>query len=95
MQYQGSVKTKDRKGNEEIRLLVVKGQYVRYQYLDSNINKIVQKGKTSIILKSEDKQEHLCIIPLKDNKYLLVKPKEDEKQRKVWNPKAKKEEEMF
>lgn len=96
MDYPESVLTKDRKGNIEVRVLVDKGQYVRYQYMDPKTGKIVEKSKTSIILKNkEGKEEHLYIIPLQPNKALLIKPSSGEKSRKVWNKEKKKEEELF
>ena len=43
MKYPDSVITKDRKGNKEVRLLVDKGRFVRYQYMDPKTGKIVEK----------------------------------------------------
>ena len=96
MNYPESVLTKDRKGNLEVRVFVDKGQYVRYQYMDPKTGKIVEKSKTSIILKNkEGEEEHLYIIPLQQNKSLIIKPTSGEKTRKVWNKEKKKEEGLF
>lgn len=89
MEYPESVITKDKKGNKEVRLLVDKGQFVRYQYMDTKTGKIVEKGKSSIILKTAEKEEHLYIIPINTRKALVVYPKSEVKQRKVWNKDTK------
>ena len=95
MKYPESVKTKDRKGNEEVRVLVDKGKFVRYQYMNPKTGKIVENNKTSIIIKNKQgKEEHFYMIPIKGNKFLTI-PLKEEKSRKVWNKKTKKEEQLF
>jgi hypothetical protein len=89
MEYPESVITKDKKGNKEVRLLVDKGQFVRYQYMDPKTGKIVEKGKSSIILKTAEKEEHFYIIPIKKGRALVIFPKSEVKQRKVWNKTTK------
>lgn len=90
IKYPSSVITKDRKGNKEVRLLVDKGKFARYQYMDP------LTGKMSIILKNfEGMEEHLYIIPLQPNKSLVIKPKGEKKGRRVWNGESNEEEELF
>jgi hypothetical protein len=89
MEYPESVITKSKKGEKEVRLLVDKGQFIRYQYMDPKTGKIVEKGKFSIILKTAEKEEHLYLIPLNKGKALVIYPKSEAKQRKVWNKQTK------
>lgn len=95
-EYPSSVITKDRKGNKEVRLLLDKGKFVRYQYMDPDSGSIVEKGKVSIILQTgEGNEEHLYIIPLQPNKSLVIRQKGEEKSRMVWNKETGKEEALF
>jgi len=95
-EFPSSVMTEDRKGNKEVRILLDKGKFVRYQYMDPATGKIVEKEKMSIILKNnEGKEEHLYIIPLQPNKSLVIKPKGEKKDRRVWNSETGKDEELF
>ncbi|MBW2980441.1 hypothetical protein KY360_03430 [Candidatus Woesearchaeota archaeon] len=96
MKYPNSVITYDRKGDKEIRLLVDKGKFCRYQYTDPKTGKLLEKGKTSIILKnSKGILEHFFLIPIKGGRFLTLKLKDAEKVRKVWNKSKKKEENLF
>ncbi len=82
--YPDEVIAVNKQGKREVRVLVEKGKYVRYTYLNPGTNKIVREGKESIILKNDKgKLEHLFIIPIKD-KFLLIR-KHDDKTRKVWD----------
>lgn len=92
MEYPESVITKDRKGNKEVRLLIDKGTFVRYKYMDPKTGKIVEKGKYSIILQAPKGEEHLYIIPIKGDRALVVYPKSEAEERKVWNKDKKKAE---
>lgn len=83
-EYPDEVITVNKQGKKEVRVLVDKGQYVKYTYIDTETNQIVRVGKESIILKNEKgKIEHLFIIPMK-GKSLLIR-KNDDKKRKVWD----------
>ena len=95
MDYPESVITVDKKGNKEVRVLVDKGQFVRYQYMDPKTGKIVENGKSSIILQTPKGEEHLYIIPMKGNKALVVFPKSEAKERKIWNKNTKKAEDIW
>ncbi|MBW2992632.1 hypothetical protein KY345_05435 [Candidatus Woesearchaeota archaeon] len=95
MKYPDSVITEDKKGNKEIRLLVDKGGYVRYRYMDPKTNKLVEKGKYSIILKTPKGEEQLYLIPIKGNRALVVYPKTKAKERKVWDKSKNKPENLF
>ena len=94
--YPNEVITHDRKGNREVRLLVDRGEFVRYRYMDPKTGKIVEKGKFSVILKSSrGKEEHLYIIPIKEKKALVVWPSQEKKKRMVWSKKKSKPESIF
>ena len=84
MDYPDSVIAVNKKGKKEVRVLIDKGEYVRYGYIDLKTGK--QESKTSIILNNK---EHFFIIPLKDGKSLLVK-KEYKSSIKVWDKDKKK-----
>ncbi len=86
MEYPQSVLTKDRKGNPEVRNLLSKGTFVKYNYTDPKTGKPMEGGKFSIILKDKTgKEEHYFIIPLK-GRFLAI-PQKEEKNRKVWDGK--------
>jgi len=78
-------------GKQEVRVLVERGSYVRYSYVDPKTGKPVAEGKESIWLKSkEGRTEHLFFIPLKEKgKRLVIKKEESPKGRKVWDKKRK------
>lgn len=85
MQYPEEVLTKDKKGNLEVRTLVGKGKFVKYDYRDPKTGKILENGKFSIILKTKDGEEHYYMIPIK-GKFLAI-PIKEENKRKVWDGK--------
>ncbi|MEE9167749.1 MAG: hypothetical protein V3U24_09880 [Candidatus Neomarinimicrobiota bacterium] len=95
-EYPSSVITQDSKGNKEVRLLLDRGKFVRYRYLDSVTGKIAENEKMSILLKNtEGEEKHLYIIPLQPGRSLVIWPKGGEKSRSVWNSETGKEEALF
>ncbi|MCD6476712.1 MAG: hypothetical protein J7K26_00910 [Candidatus Aenigmarchaeota archaeon] len=87
MKYPEEVLTKSRKGKIEVRSLIDKGKFIRYNYKDPETGKILEKGKLSLIIKNtKGKTEHYYMIPIKGNRYLAI-PIKDKKKRKVWNSK--------
>lgn len=98
MGYPESILTKNKKGNLEVRNLVSRGQFVMYDYRDLKTFKQVENRKRKLYLKDESgKIEEYYIIPLQTkNKSLLIVPeKVEKKERKVWNDKSKKEEDIW
>ena len=75
MQYPEGTITTNKQGKKEVRVLQEKGQYVSYNYLDPETGK--KTTKYSLILKSDDKKEHLMIIPMKTGKSLVVEQKKE------------------
>jgi hypothetical protein len=84
MQYPPEVLTKDRKGRPEVRSLMDRGLYVRYEYLVPGTNKRSQ-NKVKLILKGK-KQEEFYIIPIAGGRFLLL-PTLAKYGRKIWNGK--------
>jgi len=97
LKYPEEVLTKDKKGNLEVRNLISRGKFVLYDYRDVKTFKHVESGKKKLYLKDESGEiKEYYIIPMKDGRSLLIEPKEkEEKERKVWNDKTKKAEELW
>jgi hypothetical protein len=98
MEFPEEVLTKNRKGQVEVRNLIARGTFVLYDYRDPASFKTVESGKKKLYLKNEDGSvQEFYIIPTKtEGRELLLKPKKEEKMdRKVWNNKNKKAEELF
>lgn len=96
MKFSDKVLTKAKSGKVELRAVDSKGKYVICKYLDPS-NLSLSDKKRKLCLKSDDgKVEEYFIVPLKDqNRALLIKAKKQEKEVKVWNEKAKKEESLW
>lgn len=95
MPYPETVITKDRKGNREVRWLVDRGRFVRYQYRDPASGKLLEKGKFSLLLKNKQgREEHFYLIPIQ-NRFLAIPLKEAGKKRKVWDDGNKKAAGLF
>ena len=97
MEYPESVLTKNKKGDIEVRNLISRGKFVMYDYRDPKTFQQVENKKVKLYLKDEEgKIEEYYLIPLKGERFLMIKPKEvEEKERKVWNQKIKKAEELW
>jgi len=98
LKYPETVLTKDKRGYIEVRNLVSRGVFVIYDYRDLKTFKQVESSKKKIYLKDENDQvSEYYIIPLKvGNRSLLIKPdKPEEKVRKVWDDRTKKEEDLW
>ena len=84
MEYPESVLTKNQKGEAEVRNLLERGEFFRYNYTDPKTGKVMESGKTSIILKSGKGEQHLFLIPLKGSRMLAIEDRE-KKPRSVWD----------
>jgi len=93
--YPESVLTKDRKENTEVRNLVSKGKFVMYDYRNPKCFMQVESKKLKLYLKDEKEKRAFYLIPLKGNRFLMIETKEDTEERKIWNEKKKKEENLF
>jgi hypothetical protein len=89
------VLTKTKKGKIEVRNLIARGKFVWYDYRDPKTFEKTEKGKSRIFLKDEEGNVlSYFLIPLKENRFLLIEA-EKEKDKKVWNDKRKKAEDLW
>ena len=86
MEYPEPVLTRNRKGEPEVRNLLERGEFFRYNYTDPRTGKVMESGKTSIILKSDKGERHLFLIPVKGGRMLAIEDRE-KKARSVWDGK--------
>ena len=95
MDFSDQVLTKGKAGKLEVRALHSRGSFVMCKYLNPETLKLADK-KTKLTLKCDDgKLEEYFIIPLRDPKRsLLINAEAEEKDRKVWNERTQKEEDL-
>jgi hypothetical protein len=93
--YPESVLTKSKSGKIEVRALDSKGKYVLYHYLDSNSGKSSSKKQKLILKSREGKILQWFLIPLQQGKNLMIPAELKEPEKKIWNEKKKKEENLF
>lgn len=80
MEYPESVLTKKKK---EVRSLVDKGEFVRYEYLDPKTGEKIGK-KIKLILKGKEREEYF-MIPIENKRFLLLPAMA--KPKIIWNGK--------
>ena len=79
------VLTKTRKGEIEVRSLIDRGRYVRYNYLNPDTGEPMEGGKVKLVLVSDGgATEEYFIIPTKSKRDLLI-PAPEKGARKVWD----------
>jgi hypothetical protein len=95
MGFSDEVLTRGKSGKLELRTLHSRGSFVMCKYLNPETLEPADK-KTKLTLKRQDGTvEEYFIVPLKGpRRSLLVKAGGEEKDRKVWNEQAQKEEEL-
>ena len=84
MEYPGSVITKNRKGDTEVRNLIDRGEFVRYNYLNPDTGTVMESGKISLVLKSARGEQHLFLVPLRDGRFIAIADN-DKKVRHAWD----------
>lgn len=83
--YPEEVLTRTKKGELEVRSLLDRGRYVRYNYLDPDTGEAMEGGKVKLVLLSESgKTEEYFVIPTKSRRDLLI-PAAEKGDRKVWD----------
>ncbi len=89
MEYPEEVVAISKKGKREVRSLIDKGKFVRYEYLDPETGK-KSENKIKLVLINDGKiKEEYFVIPLKQkNKFLLIKA-ENKPNRKLWDNEKK------
>ena len=95
MDFSDQVLTKGKFGKLEVRALHSRGTFVMCKYLNPETLKLADK-KTKLTLKRDDGSViEYFIIPLRDPKRsLLIKAEGEEKDRKIWNERTQKEEDL-
>ena len=94
--YPEEVLTTDRRGNIEVRNLISEGRFIMYDYRDPKTFRQLENNKLKLYLKDEEGKKGFYLIPLKGGRYLMIEAKQDKHpERKVWNEKKKKAEELF
>lgn len=93
--YPESVLTKSKSGKTEVRALDSKGKYVLYHYLDSETGKLSSKKQKLILKSKEGNFLQWFLIPLQQEKQLMIPTDSKESEKKIWNEKKKKEENLF
>ena len=83
--FPNEVLTRTKKGEVEVRSLIDRGQYVRYNYLDPETGESMEGGKVKLVLLSDAGQtEEYFIIPMKSKRDLLI-PAIEKGARKIWD----------
>jgi len=79
------VLTRTKKGELEVRSLIDRGRYVRYNYLHPDTGEPMEGGKTKLVLIPDiGKIEEYFVIPTKTKRDLLI-PAAEKGERKVWD----------
>ena len=79
------VLTRTKRGEVEVRSLIDRGRYVRYNYLHPETGQQMEGGKVKLVLLSESgKTEEFFIIPTKSSRDLLI-PTTEKGARKIWD----------
>lgn len=79
------VLTRTKKGELEVRSLIDRGRYVRYNYLHPDTGEPMEGGKVKLVLISASgRTEEYFIIPTKSKRDLLI-PAPEKGARKVWD----------
>jgi hypothetical protein len=76
-------KIKNKKGKTEVRSIIDRGMFVRYEYLDPSTGEKTE-NKIKIVLKTEKGTDEYFIIPMKDKRNLML-PVESKGPRKLWD----------
>ena len=83
--YPEEVLTRTKKGDIEVRSLIDRGRYVRYNYLHPETGEPLEGRKVKLVLFSESgKAEEFFVIPTNSKRGLLV-PAAEKGARKIWD----------
>ena len=86
--YPEEVLTRTKKGELEVRSLIDRGRFVRYNYLHPETGEALEGGKVKLVLISEaGRTEEYFIIPTTSKRDLLI-PAAEKGARKVWDGRA-------
>ncbi len=83
--FPDDVLTRTKKGEIEVRSLIDRGRYIRYNYLHPETGEPMEAGKVKLVLISErGETEEYFIIPTRSKRDLLI-PAAEKGARKVWD----------
>ena len=83
--FPSEVLTRTKKGEVEVRSLIDRGRYVRYNYLDPGTGESMEGGKVKLVLLSDaGRTEEYFIVPTKSKRDLLI-PATVKGPRKIWD----------
>ncbi len=88
MNYPEEVLTISKKGKTEVRNLLERGRYVKYNYLNPETGKPTENKEKIVLIKDSGEIEEYFIIPTKTKgRFLLIRTQTKE-NRKIWNGKS-------
>ena len=83
--FPSEVLTRTKKGEVEVRSLIDRGRYVRYNYLDPETGESMEGGKVKLVLLPDaGRTEEYFIISMKSKRDLLI-PASEKGARKLWD----------
>ena len=83
--FPDDVLTRTKKGELEVRSLIDRGRYVRYNYLHPESGEPMEGGKVKLVLIPESGEpQEFFIIPTRSGRDLLI-PTAEKGARKVWD----------
>ena len=84
-EFPPEVLTRTKKGEMEVRSLIDRGRYARYNYLNPETGAPMKGGKVKFVLMSDrGAPEEYLIIPMKSRRDPLI-PAPEKGARKVWD----------
>jgi len=93
--FPDEVLTVSKSGKIEARALVSRGKYVLYKYLDPQTGEESSKKQKLVLQAKDGKIKQWFVIPMTRQKSLLIEAKSKESEKKIWNEKIKKEEDLW
>jgi hypothetical protein len=87
MEYPPEVLTISKRGRREVRHLLDRGRFVRYDYLDPSTGERTE-NKVKLVLVGEGGVEEYFIVPTKERRRSLLLAAEEKGERKLWDGRA-------
>lgn len=84
MQYPKEVLTKSKKGKIEVRSLLCRGRFARYEYIDPKTSKRSENKDKLVLISEGNGEEEYFVIPIKGGRFLML-PTEAKGERKIWD----------
>ena len=83
--FPDEVLTRTKKGELEVRSLIDRGRYVRYNYLHPDTGEPMEGGKVKLVLIAvSGTTEEYFLIPTKSKRDLII-PAVEKGERKIWD----------